>query len=478
MRILWEKIKYASFPAPLVYLLITIGVVSIPAVKLLVFQWFGIVPFPYLTHFFIIVLGAWFGGLRGGIIATVGSALLIWYVLLPPELGFLPLSVRNTLSLLVFTIEGLVLSLIVSKLRLSRSHLFALIEELQKNQERLQLLIDNAKGYALFFLNREGLITDWNDGAERLFGYTAAEVINQPLDLVFPGVPSSTLFSDKAWKKTSPSWNQPELPARCKNGNVLWSSLTITPLKKTAHSVEGFGVVCHDLTPLKELDIQREQFLNDISHELKTPLTSLKLWVDLLSRKQSSDSLVKLQQHTQKLAELINTLLDLNQIQSGTFRLQLQSQPVSQVVQAVQGAIEQAHFVVMKPEKLPAIEVLSDLPRVRMATSIFAQNLVNAMRAVSGESSSKLGAKIELGKTNTLVCSFTVPGMTAKIIEPFIAEWKKAIASKRILSNAEKSDSKAYFAAHVLKLHGHNPVITTKVGKVNQVVMVLTLKFF
>src|SRR3546814_14410474 len=52
--------------------------------------------------------------------------------------------------------------------------------------EELNLLIDGAQDYAIYMLDPDGNVTIWNEGAQRLKGWTAAEMIGNPADLFYP----------------------------------------------------------------------------------------------------------------------------------------------------------------------------------------------------------------------------------------------------------------------------------------------------
>jgi PAS domain S-box-containing protein len=56
---------------------------------------------------------------------------------------------------------------------------------LREAEERLRTMIDSAKDYAIFAFNVEGLITSWNTGAERMFGYTEEQAVGNPLSFIF-----------------------------------------------------------------------------------------------------------------------------------------------------------------------------------------------------------------------------------------------------------------------------------------------------
>src|SRR5215207_2068290 len=73
----------------------------------------------------------------------------------------------------------------VTDLVLARKRAEDIAHELRTTQERLQLLIDSARDYAIFALDKQGQITNWNVGAERIFGYTEAQALGQKGDIIF-----------------------------------------------------------------------------------------------------------------------------------------------------------------------------------------------------------------------------------------------------------------------------------------------------
>jgi two-component system CheB/CheR fusion protein len=60
-----------------------------------------------------------------------------------------------------------------------------LLTDLEITQERLRTIIESAKDYAIINLAPDGSVTYWNGGAERLFGYTEADILGQPIDVIF-----------------------------------------------------------------------------------------------------------------------------------------------------------------------------------------------------------------------------------------------------------------------------------------------------
>ncbi|HID94795.1 MAG TPA: PAS domain S-box protein [Candidatus Latescibacteria bacterium] len=97
----------------------------------------------------------------------------------------------------------------------------------------------------------------------------------------------------------------------------------VAPILSEGGNYPGVVVVFHDITKLKQLEKQRREFVVNVSHELKTPLTSIKGFVETLveggiSDPENSMKFLKIiQQHTERLDNLVNDLLELSSIESG-----------------------------------------------------------------------------------------------------------------------------------------------------------------
>jgi diguanylate cyclase (GGDEF)-like protein/PAS domain S-box-containing protein len=123
---------------------------------------------------------------------------------------------------------------------------------LQQSDEKLRLLFHGVKDYAILMLDPNGLVTTWNEGAERIKGYRAEEIIGQhfsrfyPLESQAEGLPSLGLkiaselgrFEDEGWRIRE-------------DGSRFWANVVITALHDAAGNLRGFGKVTRDITERK-----------------------------------------------------------------------------------------------------------------------------------------------------------------------------------------------------------------------------------
>lgn len=202
---------------------------------------------------------------------------------------------------------------------------------------------------AVVIIDENQNVIEWNQKATEIFGYTAAEILNQPLmDLIIP-----VQFREAHSKGMSRFMSTGqgtvinttiELPAIDKNLKEFPVSLSISAVK--LNSKWFFIAFINDISDRKQkeraliekqMELERSQieshtnkeFLSFASHELKTPLTSLKAYLQLAlksfdqqPKKQTLAFLHKAEEVSDKLAKLILNLLDISKIHAGKLALQ------------------------------------------------------------------------------------------------------------------------------------------------------------
>ena len=122
-------------------------------------------------------------------------------------------------------------------------------EALRESEERFRLIIEGVKDYAIFMLDPTGHVSTWNEGARRLKGYTADEIIGQHFSVFYPdeanaiGHPQHELEIAKA----KGAYEEEGWRIR-KDGTRFWANVLITALRKPDGTLAGFAKVTRDLT--------------------------------------------------------------------------------------------------------------------------------------------------------------------------------------------------------------------------------------
>ncbi len=122
---------------------------------------------------------------------------------------------------------------------------------------------------AILSKDLEGVILSWNQGAERLFGYTAAEAIGRPVTLIIPEErqDEEPAILDKI-RRGEPIRHFETVRQR-KNGSLIDISLTISPIKDAKGRIIGASKIARDITELTRARDRQQLLLREMSHRVK-----------------------------------------------------------------------------------------------------------------------------------------------------------------------------------------------------------------
>ena len=153
--------------------------------------WDAIQPFAWFLFYPVIFVSTWLDGMLGGIAATGISAVLVWWAFLPPEHTFAKEEARYFLALAVFLLIGVLISLLDARLRRGNMLTRLALDEVRETAAKLRTMRDQIYGLfalasdAILIADLEGRLTDANESASRMLGYSRAELITLSLfDLI------------------------------------------------------------------------------------------------------------------------------------------------------------------------------------------------------------------------------------------------------------------------------------------------------
>ena len=140
-------------------------------------------------------------------------------------------------------------------------------EELHNSEERHRLLIESIKDYAIFTIDPFGLITSWNEGARRLKGYSADEVIGRPLSIFY--LPEDAAKPERemhvalaAGRSEDESWRVR------KDGSLFWVNEIMTPMRDARGTLVGFSKISRDLTERKAFEDALRGAQGELEHRV------------------------------------------------------------------------------------------------------------------------------------------------------------------------------------------------------------------
>ena len=235
------------------------------------------------------------------------------------------------------------------------------ITDRKKSEEanyKLAALITSSDD-AIVSKDLKGTITSWNGGAEKLFGYTAQEAVGKHIFLIIP--PDRKDEELDILKKISKGERIQHFRTlrKRKDGSLVPVSLTISPVKDSKGKIIGASKIARDITEQLRVEQEKSDFLSMASHELKTPLTSMKMFLELLGRQLDTTELHqakyfvnRIQDQTNQLVELTNDLLDVSRIETGKLRLNKEpfhlNDLISETVEALATSTRSHKLVLVK----------------------------------------------------------------------------------------------------------------------------------
>ena len=156
----------------------------------------------------------------------------------------------------------------------------AVESDLRRSEENFRRLVTAVGEYAIFMVDVEGLVVSWNPGAQRIKGYTAAEITGQHFRVFYPpedqaaGHPEGNLdlalregsYAEEGWRVR-------------KDGSRFWASVVITSVYDDDGELVGFAKVTHDQTQQREHEEERQRLIDQrahllalTAHELRNPI--------------------------------------------------------------------------------------------------------------------------------------------------------------------------------------------------------------
>ena len=226
---------------------------------------------PFLLLAAAVMVGAWFGGLGPGLLATALGALAADYFFLLPVGSFTPLGLAF-LPLLLFVLQGVLISVLVEALRSARQRAEARTQEAQEKQEELRTseerfrhLVEGVKDYAIFMLDSEGRVTTWNEGAQRTMGYEAREITGEHFSIFYTEEYTARDHPEEELRVAEEEGRYEEEGLRVgKDGSRIWAHVVITALRDEDGSLRGFSKVVRDITERKWAEAELRRSLDSL----------------------------------------------------------------------------------------------------------------------------------------------------------------------------------------------------------------------
>ncbi len=297
--------------------------------------------------------------------------------------------------------------------------------ELFQSEQRYRLMVDAIQDYCIYFVDAEGVVTDWTESAQRLHGHTRAQMVGKPYQDLLAAATGGEDEVDAAQvmrlAQTHGQWETRGWRLR-DDGSRFWAHTVLTALRNEAGELQGLSAITRDMTAAKSLedvmnDLNRELekrvaertqqlvaankdldvFSHMVSHDLRAPLRHISSFVSLLLEHmdETSDKLAlqylnSIARSSNRMGNMIEGLLEYSRL--GRVTLDTQAVPLAPLLEGVM-----AHLRGENPDRAIEWVIEEDLPVVRGDAMLLAQAWGNLLSNSVKYTRPREKARIEIG---------------------------------------------------------------------------------
>ncbi|MGZ3752633.1 MAG: PAS domain-containing sensor histidine kinase, partial [Mucilaginibacter sp.] len=213
----------------------------------------------------------------------------------------------------------------------------------------------------------DGVITSWNKAAEKLFGYNEQQILGKNITILIPQQRQAEEHLIIGKVSNNEKVDHFETIRVTKTGKEIPVSLTVSPIRNTKGRIIGASKIVRNISRQKDAEMQLQQYAENLedlyekikvlnakkdefiglaSHELKTPITSISGYLQIIEQSFINDSrskgfIAKARSQVKKLSNLISDLLDVSKIQTGSLPLSYSSFDIVLLLKDVIGMMQQ-----------------------------------------------------------------------------------------------------------------------------------------
>jgi len=333
------------------------------------------------------------------------------------------------------------------------------LEKLMMEKKRIDTLINNMND-PVIGLDESGQVLFMNNVALRIAGLNAENVIGRQVkDIAMQNDLIKTLVQDLFDKENKPRHLKPQPLKIYADNKESYFEKEIIPIKiiPTGEDEEkniGNVILLQNITPYKELDFAKTSFIANVSHELKTPISSIKMSLQLLENEQvgalntEQQNLVEsIKEDAGRLLKITGELLNMTQVESGSIQMNVIPSDAKDIVEYAINANKSA--AEQKQIKLK-INLAGNLPKLladNEKTSWVLTNLIsNAIRYSYDNSVIDINVEIKKEKIQFSVTD-TGQGIPSQYIDKIFDRYFRIPGTKKEGTGLGLSISKEFIEA-------------------------------
>ena len=243
-------------------------------------------------------------------------------------------------------------------------------EALVKELEKFKLAVDNTTDNVII-TDPEGIVIYANRSVEKITGYRPEEAIGKKSGALWKS-PMPVEYYQKMWdtiKKQKKTFTS-EIQNKRKNGEVYTALISIYPILDKNGEIEFFVSVERDITKEKEVDKAKTEFVSLASHQLRTPLTAINWYIEMLQSKdvgvlndKQNEYFSEIYKGSRRMVELLSDLLNVSRLETGRLKIEPISTDLKVFIQEVCKELQPlvleigCHLSLKLPEELPKVNV-------------------------------------------------------------------------------------------------------------------------
>jgi PAS domain S-box-containing protein len=286
----------------------------------------------------------------------------------------------------------------------------------------------------------DGAIASWNAAAERIYGYPSAEVVGQPISILMPPDRKSEMEQILERIKLGQRVDHFETIRVRKDGRKINISLTVSPIRDASGRIVAASGVGRDITERFELELQKDEFLSLASHELRTPVTTIKGFADLALRLATDSANTRLARYlstisdqADHLSRLVNDLLNVTWLESGLLPLHAKQFDLLELIEESARNAELLGSGFSIALYLPRRRVMVDADR-HLIQEVLANLIDNAVKYSVGSRQVEISVTVTGNEAITAVRDFGMgitPGQESKVFDRFYRAANSSVRTHR-----------------------------------------------
>jgi len=265
-------------------------------------------------------------------------------------------------------------------------------QNLAKEKTAMLAAIVDSSDDAIISKNLNGYITSWNRGAENIFGYTEHEAVGKHITLIIPEYRRQEEDMIIGKVRSGEKVEHFETKRITKEGKEIDLSITVSPIKNDKGEITGASKIARDISErvkaheqleayaeqLKNMNKYKDEFISIASHELNTPLTSIKVYLQMLAGNMEAEEINQVHYSyvqkaiylSGKLEKLVKDLLDVSRIEAGKLELHITNfnlrQMLDDTLDSSRGMSRQHNIVIYEGTAEPLL-ISGDKDRLEQA---------------------------------------------------------------------------------------------------------------